>query len=81
MDEKPTDNYSDIGGLEKQIEELIEAIVLPMKHKEKFTAIGIMPPKGVLMHGPPGTGKTMMARVGRVSVDQHHGLVQNNGIG
>ncbi len=63
VDEKPTDNYSDIGGLEKQIEELIEAIVLPMKHKDKFDAIGIKPPKGVLMHGPPGTGKTMMARV------------------
>ncbi|CAD7926985.1 unnamed protein product [Amoebophrya sp. A25] len=62
VDEKPTDNYSDIGGLEKQIEELIEAIVLPMKHKDKFEAIGIQPPKGVLMHGPPGTGKTMMAR-------------------
>ena len=36
VDEKPTDNYSDIGGLEKQIEELIEAIVLPMKHRDKF---------------------------------------------
>jgi len=62
VDERPTDNYSDIGGLEKQIQELIEAIVLPMKHKAKFDAIGIQPPKGVLMHGPPGTGKTMMAR-------------------
>jgi len=62
VDERPTDNYSDIGGLEKQIEELIEAIVLPLKHKDKFDAIGITPPKGVLMHGPPGTGKTMMAR-------------------
>lgn len=69
VDEKPTDNYSDIGGLEKQIEELIEAIVLPMKHKEKFIAIGIEPPKGVLMHGPPGTGKTMMARACAASTD------------
>merc|ERR1712194_90125 len=41
VDERPTDNYSDIGGLEKQIEELIEAIVLPLKHKDKFDAIGI----------------------------------------
>jgi len=62
VDEKPTDQYSDIGGLDKQIQELIEAIELPMKHKERFEAIGITPPKGVLMHGPPGTGKTMMAR-------------------
>lgn len=62
VDERPTDQYSDIGGLDKQIQELIEAIVLPMTHKERFATIGIMPPKGVLMHGPPGTGKTMMAR-------------------
>merc|ERR1719207_150533 len=62
VDEKPTDNYSDIGGLDKQIQELIEAIVLPMTHKERFEKVGVTPPKGVLMHGPPGTGKTMMAR-------------------
>mmetsp|Transcript_40705 Transcript_40705/g.53394 ORF Transcript_40705/g.53394 Transcript_40705/m.53394 type:complete len:177 (+) Transcript_40705:454-984(+) len=62
MDEKPTDNYTDIGGLDKQIEELQEAIVLPMTHKERFQKLGIRPPKGLLMHGPPGTGKTLMAR-------------------
>merc|ERR1719235_1544819 len=62
VDERPTDTYSDIGGLDKQIIELKEAIVLPMTHKERFETIGIIPPKGVLMHGPPGTGKTMMAR-------------------
>jgi len=69
VDEKPTDTYSDIGGLDKQIQELIEAIVLPMKHKDKFDALGIMPPKGVLMHGPPGTGKTMMARACAASTE------------
>jgi len=62
VDERPTDQYSDIGGLDKQIQELIEAIVLPMTHKERFETVGIVPPKGVLMFGPPGTGKTMMAR-------------------
>merc|ERR1740117_2486297 len=62
VDERPDDQYSDIGGLDKQIQELIEAIVLPMTHKERFETIGITPPKGVLMHGPLGTGKTMMAR-------------------
>jgi len=62
VDERPTDQYSDIGGLDKQIQELIEAIELPMKHKDRFEALGITPPKGVLIHGPPGTGKTMMAR-------------------
>jgi len=62
VDEKPQEEYSDIGGLDKQIEELVEAVVLPMKHKERFDAIGIRPPKGVLLHGPPGTGKTLLAR-------------------
>merc|ERR1712216_1051047 len=41
---------------------LIEAIVLPMTHKERFINLGIKPPKGVLMYGPPGTGKTLLAR-------------------
>jgi 26S proteasome regulatory subunit T5 len=62
VDERPTDDYSDIGGLDKQIQELIEAVVLPMTHKDRFEAIGITPPKGVLLYGEPGTGKTMLAR-------------------
>lgn len=57
VDEKPSEEYSDIGGADKQITELVEAVVLPMTHKEMFDAIGIRPPKGVLLHGPPGTGK------------------------
>merc|ERR550514_27160 len=40
----------------------MEAVVLPMKYKDRFTALGIRPPKGVLLYGPPGTGKTLMAR-------------------
>jgi 26S proteasome regulatory subunit T5 len=62
VDEKPTEEYSDIGGLDKQIQELVEAVVLPMTHAERFANIGIRPPKGVLLHGPPGTGKTLLAR-------------------
>jgi len=62
VDEKPTEEYNDIGGLDKQIQELVEAIVLPMTHKERFESIGIKPPKGVLLYGPPGTGKTLLAR-------------------
>ncbi|CAH0382116.1 unnamed protein product [Bemisia tabaci] len=62
VDERPTEQYSDIGGLDKQIQELIEAVVLPMTHKEKFVNLGIQPPKGVLLYGPPGTGKTLLAR-------------------
>merc|ERR1711976_1070746 len=62
VDERPTEQYSDIGGLDKQIQELIEAVVLPMTHKERFVALGIQPPKGVLLYGAPGTGKTLLAR-------------------
>ncbi|KAF8460494.1 26S protease regulatory subunit 6A [Kalaharituber pfeilii] len=62
VDEKPTETYADIGGLDKQIEELVEAVVWPMKEAEKFKKIGIKPPKGALMYGPPGTGKTLLAR-------------------
>lgn len=62
VDEKPTESYADIGGLEKQIQELVEAVVLPLTHKDRFDAVGIRPPKGVLMYGPPGVGKTLLAR-------------------
>lgn len=62
VDEKPTEDYSDVGGLDKQIQELVEAVVLPIQHKDKFKALGIRPPKGVLLYGPPGTGKTLIAR-------------------
>ncbi|ETN62211.1 26S proteasome regulatory subunit 6A-B-like [Anopheles aquasalis] len=62
VDERPTEQYSDIGGLDKQIQELIEAVVLPVTHREKFKNLGILPPKGVLLYGPPGTGKTLLAR-------------------
>ncbi|KAG0158861.1 hypothetical protein PDIDSM_6381 [Penicillium digitatum] len=51
-----------IGGLDKQIERIVEAIVWPMKEAERFKKIGIKAPKGALMYGPPGTGKTLLAR-------------------
>eukprot|EP00486_Rosalina_sp_Unknown_P010466 CAMPEP_0201592048 /NCGR_PEP_ID=MMETSP0190_2-20130828/190047_1 /ASSEMBLY_ACC=CAM_ASM_000263 /TAXON_ID=37353 /ORGANISM="Rosalina sp." /LENGTH=549 /DNA_ID=CAMNT_0048050637 /DNA_START=79 /DNA_END=1728 /DNA_ORIENTATION=+ len=62
VDQKPEDSFNSIGGLDKQIEELSEAIILPILHKELFEQIGIDPPKGVLLYGPPGTGKTLLAR-------------------
>ncbi len=55
VEERPQETYTDIGGLEKQIEELVEAIVLPMEQADKFKTLGIKPPKGCLMYGPPGT--------------------------
>merc|ERR1712157_253235 len=62
LEEKPDVNFNDIGGLDKQIEELTEAIVLPLESPEMFENIGIQSSKGVLLHGPPGTGKTLLAR-------------------
>jgi 26S proteasome regulatory subunit T5 len=62
VDDKPAEEYNDIGGLDQQIKELIEAVVLPIQKKELFAKLGIKPPKGVLLYGPPGTGKTLMAR-------------------
>merc|ERR1711981_1402566 len=56
------EEFSDIGGCDKQIKELLEAVVLPMTRSDMFVNLGITPPKGVLLHGPPGTGKTLLAR-------------------
>ena len=60
--ERPNVTYSDIGGLEKQIQEIREVVELPLKHPELFKELGIDPPKGVLLYGPPGTGKTLLAK-------------------
>jgi transitional endoplasmic reticulum ATPase len=54
--------YDDIGGCRRQLGQIREMIELPVRHPELFTTIGVKCPKGVLMHGPPGTGKTMIAR-------------------
>lgn len=58
----PDVTYTSIGGLEDQISELKESIELPFEKPEQFTKFGIKPPKGVLLTGPPGTGKTMLAK-------------------
>ena len=60
--ERPNVRYNDIGGLEKQISELKEVVELPLKHPELFRELGIDPPKGVLLYGPPGCGKTLLAK-------------------
>lgn len=58
----PTVMYEDLGGLKDAITKVREMIELPLKHPELFDRLGIDAPKGVLLHGPPGTGKTMLAR-------------------
>ena len=60
--EKPKVHWSDIGGLDEQINEIKEVVELPLKKPELFKKIGIQPPKGILLHGPPGTGKTLLAK-------------------
>eukprot|EP00049_Salpingoeca_infusionum_P018119 m.355850 g.355850 ORF g.355850 m.355850 type:complete len:410 (+) comp17358_c0_seq1:119-1348(+) len=61
-DQKPDVSYSDIGGMDTQKQEMREAVELPLSHFGLYEQIGIDPPRGVLMYGPPGCGKTMLAK-------------------
>jgi proteasome regulatory subunit len=69
IEEAPNVTFSQIGGLDPQISEIREIVELPLKRPDLFVAVGIEPPKGVLLHGPPGTGKTILAKAVANSTD------------
>jgi proteasome-associated ATPase len=62
LEEVPDVKYSDIGGLDEQIQQIRDAIELPYLHPEEFKEFGLTPPKGILLYGPPGCGKTLIAK-------------------
>lgn len=80
LEEVPDVSYADIGGLDEQIEQITDAIELPFVHADLFTEFELPSPKGILLYGPPGCGKTLIAkavanslakRVAEVTGDEH----------
>ncbi len=67
--------YDDIGGLKDEIDKVREMVELPLKHPEIFERLGIEPPKGVLLHGPPGCGKTLLAKAVANETNSHFILI------
>merc|ERR1711934_612822 len=62
VDKAPLESYADVGGLETQIQEIKEAVELPLAHPELYEEVGIKPPKGAILYGVPGTGQTLLAK-------------------
>src|SRR3989338_5550959 len=75
--EVPTVKWEDIGGLEDIKQELVEAVEWPIKNPEAFKRLGVKPPKGLLLYGAPGTGKTMLAQA--VATESEANFILVNG--
>lgn len=71
----PEVTYEDIGGLHEEIRKIREMIEIPMKHPEVFEKLGITPPKGVLLYGPPGCGKTLLAKALANEINAHFSVI------
>jgi len=72
---RATVNYDDVGGMEDTIKQLREMVELPLRYPELFTRLGVDPPKGVLLHGPPGTGKTRLAQAVANESDAYFSII------
>ncbi len=73
----PSVTYEDIGGLEREVERVREIIELPLRHSRLFERLGILAPKGILLYGAPGTGKTLLARA--VAAESRAHFIHLNG--
>jgi proteasome regulatory subunit len=77
LEESPSISYADIGGLEQPIKEIRESVEYPLTKPEIFRRIGVEPPKGILLHGSPGTGKTLIAKA--VAHEAHATFIRMSG--
>ena len=75
----PTARLSDLGGIESCIEKMLELVAMPLCHPEVYLHTGVQPPRGVLLHGPPGCGKTLLAHaMAGVSGQPLHGCTRTD---